>query len=128
MGYVETTQTTYSERHKLWSTLTNRLAPVLVVSFQILVLIALVTIVVNAINYFSTPFIGKFIEHTLVFNAADSVNSESWGMVSNELDYGHQLLELDGKKISHIQELNEILGSYEVGDVVELQCLKSAVN
>jgi len=118
---IETTQTTYSERNKLWSALTNRLAPVLVAAFQILALIALVTIVINAINYLRTPFMGRFIEHTLVFNAAESVNPGSWGTVSNELAYGHQLLAVDGREISHVQALNKILGSYEVGDVIELR-------
>jgi len=118
---IGTTQTTNSEHNKPWSALTNGLALVLVVAFQILALIALVTIVINAINYFRTPFIGKFIEHTLVFNAADSVNPGSWGTVSNQLAYGHQLLTVDGREISHIQELNKILGSYEVGDVVEIR-------
>jgi len=115
-----TRQTSSSQRHPLWSSVTNRLAPVLVVIFQILALIALVTIVINAFNYFRTPFLGGFIEHTLIFNAAESVDPIGWEATNKGLVFGHQLLAMDGKEIYSVQDLIDHLGSYEFWEVVEL--------
>ena len=70
----ETTSPTYAHRHPLWSSVTNRLVPILVVLYQIVALIALIVATINAYNYFQAPFIGSLVEHTLVLNGVDSVN------------------------------------------------------
>lgn len=116
----EPVNSSYAQRHPLWSAVTKRLAPGLVVVFQILALIALVTIIINAFNYFQTPFIGSFVEHTLVLNSSDSVQPGSWEAKNKGLGFGHQILGIDDKEINSLQEFQETLRNYNIGEVVEL--------
>jgi signal transduction histidine kinase len=83
-------------------------------------LLALVTVVIKAFIYFQTPFIGSFVEHTLVLNAGQPVNPGTWEAKSRGLEFGHQALAIDGKKVASIQEFNAILSEYSFGDVIEL--------
>lgn len=119
----ETVNPSQFRRNPLWSTVTKRLAPGLVVVFQVLALIALVTVIIKAYDYFQTPFIGSFVEHTLVINANDSVQPGTWEAKNKGLDFGNQVLEIDDKSVDSVQALNDLLGTYSVGDVVELHVL-----
>jgi len=108
-------------RHPTWSSVTKRLAPGLVIIFQLLALIALMTAVINAFIFFQTPFIGSMIEHTLVLNAADSVNPGSWEAKHKGLVFGYQVLEVDGERVSSVDALNATLKNHSVGDEIELK-------
>jgi signal transduction histidine kinase len=116
----ENGKSTNTQHHPMWSAMTARLAPALVVGFQLLALVALVIVVIKAFVYFQTPFIGSFVEHTLVMNAGQSVNLGTWEAKSQGLDFGHQVLAVDGKEVTSIQAFNSILREHSVGEVIEL--------
>ncbi len=119
----ETVNPSYIRRNPLWTTITNRFAPVLVLIFQLLALVALVTVIINAFRYFQTPFIGSFVEHTLVLNAGDSVQPGTWEAKSKGLSFGHQILGIDDKEIISQQALNDTLRTYAIGDVIDLHVI-----
>ncbi len=119
----ETVNPPNTRRHSLWSAVTKRLAFGLVVVFQVMALIALLTVIIKAFNYFQTPFIGSFVEHTLVMNANDSVQPGTWEAKNKGLGFGHQILGIDDKEIKSVQALNETLRMYYAGDVVELHVI-----
>jgi len=110
-----------SWRNRLMPFMKNRLVPGLVVVYQVIALIALIIILINAFVFFRTPFTGTLIEHTMVFTTAESAGPSSWDAKSKGLFWGHQLLTIDGKKIGSVKEFNETLSSYEVGEVVKLE-------
>ncbi|MFN2152342.1 MAG: GAF domain-containing protein [Anaerolineales bacterium] len=116
----ETTKPIYAQRHPLWSVVTTRLAPGLVVFFQLMALVALVISVINAFLYFRNPFIGSMVEHTLVLNASDSIHKGTWDAKAKGLGFGYQVLQINGKKISSVDEFNATLNSFTVGDQIEL--------
>ena len=96
--------------------------------YQVFALIALVTVVIKAFNYFQTPFIGSFVEHTLVMNSNDSVQPGTWEAKNKGLGFGHQILGIDDKEINSLQDLNATLHTYEVGDVIELKVIDLLVS
>ena len=47
----------------------DRVVPFLVVLYQVVTIVAFAAIAILAYRWFQTPFIGAFLEHTLIFNA-----------------------------------------------------------
>ncbi len=119
----ETVNPSHPRRNPLWYTVTHRFAPGLVVVYQVLALIALVSVIIHAFNYFQTPFIGSFVEHTLVMNSNEPVQPGTWEAKNKGLDFGHQILGINDQEITSVQALNESLASFEVGDVIKLQVI-----
>jgi signal transduction histidine kinase len=106
-----------------WAAVTRRLAPVLVVIYQLLAIIAFLSIAFYGISYSQIPFLGAMTEHTLLISGSDSVTNESWQLRSQGVGFGYQLRAIDGRAVSSVRELNEILLTYRVGDEVALSLL-----
>ncbi|HBX70425.1 MAG TPA: hypothetical protein DEH25_13865 [Chloroflexi bacterium] len=117
----ETVQPSSVRQPPLWTFVTTRLAPGLVVIFLLMAMVALVAFVINAFVFIQTPFIGSLVEHTLVINTADSVSPGSWEAKNAGLAYGHQILEINGEKISEYAQIREVLKTYRVGDEISLK-------
>ena len=82
----------FRQEKSIWGFLTSRIAPFLVVGYQLLVLVGLVEVAINASVFFRTPFIGSFVEHTLIINARKSIKPGTWNAKNLGLDFGYQEL------------------------------------
>jgi hypothetical protein len=65
---TETVLSKNPRREHIWEFLAARVAPLLGVIFQLLAIVALATVAINAVGYSKAPFIGSFVEHTLLIN------------------------------------------------------------
>jgi signal transduction histidine kinase len=119
----KSTPTSIIKLQELWAFATTRFAPVLVVAYQILALVALVTVAINATKFFRIPFIGSFIEHTMVFNNAESVNPNRWGAQSDWLKFGMQLQTIDDVEIRSVQHFYDVLRDLKVGELIGISVL-----
>jgi signal transduction histidine kinase len=98
----------------------RHLALALVVVYQFVALIALLVIALNAYAYFQIPFIGSLVEQTLVINGTDSVQKGTWEAKNKGLTFGHQILAIDGGKVSTLDDFLNTLKTYQAGDEIEL--------
>ena len=101
----------------------DRIAPYLVALYQAVIIVAFAAIAILAYRWFHTPFIGAFLEHTLVFNAMEPTRPGTWNAKNLGLDFGHQLISIDGQDIRSVREYIDKLETYAVGDVVALSVL-----
>src|SRR5512133_2674998 len=78
-----------------------------------------------ALNWISTPFIGAFVEQTMLFNGTGPVenNAAAWPARAHvELrEYGAQLLAINGQPVRSSVELQAALKQHQVGEEVQLQ-------
>lgn len=80
-----------------------------------------------AASWLKTPFIGGFVEQTMLFNGTGSSETPSqWGAVNQGLRFGNQLLAIDGLPVSDAAELQAALAGYQPGDEVSLGVLTVA--
>lgn len=78
----------------------------------------------SAIEYINTPFIGGFVEQTMVFNGTNTSDpSHPWQAFDQGLLFGYQLKAIDGLPVRNAAEMQNVLRRYEVGDTVRLQVL-----
>ena len=59
--------------------------------------------------------IGDIVEHSLVVSIEDFSSAEKAG-----IKIGDVITSVDGKKITNMDELNEIKNSHNIGDVIKL--------
>ena len=78
------------------------------------------TVLINAYNFFRSPFIGSFVQHTLIFSQAESVGPNSWEGEIKGLEFGDQLQSIDEVDIHSVDELHQELQNYEIGDITEI--------
>jgi signal transduction histidine kinase len=120
---TETVLSKNPRREHIWEFLAARVAPLLGVIFQLLAIVALATVAINAVGYSKAPFIGSFVEHTLLINNVDSVRPGTWNAKNAGLDFGNQILAIDGQLISSVKQFNDVIRKYEVGQVIALTVL-----
>ena len=113
----ESSFSTSPGRDKVWEFLTVRIAPILGVLYQFLAIAGLATVAIRAVSFYNSPFIGSFVEHTLVINSADSVRSGTWNAKNAGLDFGNQIVAIDGHPISNVNHFHEVIRKYSVGQV-----------
>ncbi len=67
----------------------------LIFLYQGLAVLAYVVFLIQALGFFNTPFLGVFIEHTMMTNGVGKQGDPSWGLFNAGLnEYGNQLLSL----------------------------------
>jgi hypothetical protein len=96
----------------------SRLAPVVVFLY---LLVALAVFLISPFLFASvvrTPFIGAFVEHTLMINTTQPVNSGAWG-VQLRLPFGYQIIALGGEKVANVSQMRAVLSRHQVGDMID---------
>jgi hypothetical protein len=67
----------------------------LVVAYQAIALLALIVVPFWAFKFFQQPFIGIFVEHTMVTNGVGpDIDAEDWPLYDERLRFGNQLISL----------------------------------
>ena len=102
-------------------TVLNRTLQVIVLGYQAVAVLVFIAALYLAVDWLRNPFIGGFLEHTLVLNGSDtSEENKSWAMYENGFKVGDQLVSINGTPISTSDQLKQILGSSTVGSDVSV--------
>lgn len=101
-----------------------RLKHILVLIYLLLGLAVYLYVPVLGFRWIDLPFIGAFVEQTMVFNGSGSTESPSqWPAHQQGLIFGYQLRGIDSRTVSSSDDLRAILESHVVGDTVTLNVL-----
>jgi signal transduction histidine kinase len=97
----------------------DRFLTILVLSYQALAIVAFVLYPILASVFFSTPFIGIFIDNTMIANGIypDPI-PENWGLVSQGVKFGDQLQTLADQPVRSYQDMRGILTDFQPGDSI----------
>jgi signal transduction histidine kinase len=102
-------------------TLRGSLTQSLVLAYIMLGLIAFLAAPFLALDWMRLPFIGAFVEQTLIFNGTGPAEGAStWSAYNQGLDFGRQLLAIDGEPVRTAREMRSILSRAQVGQPVTL--------
>ncbi len=94
---------------------------VLLLLYLLAALVVYIAAPILAVNWFNQPFMGGFVEQTLVFSGADATNTDPvFRAEVLEQPFGSQLMTVDGEQVRNGRQLNAILKQHEVGDTLDL--------
>ena len=100
--------------------LKTRFLSLAVAIYQVIALFVLASLVLSAVRWFNTPFIGAFVENTLIFNTIQPVQPGSWNAQNAGFRFGDQLIALDGIEILQHAEYYTALSEYQPGDEIDI--------
>ncbi|HOG78843.1 MAG TPA: GAF domain-containing protein [Anaerolineaceae bacterium] len=90
----------------------------------IYLLIVAVTFVLTPIlagRWLNVPFLGGFVEQSMVFNGTRPPDPASnWSAVNQGLIFGNLLLTVDGQPVENARQLREVLMQHSYGDTVTI--------
>ena len=94
---------------------------VVVVIYMVIVLAAMLAQILVSGPWLNVPFIGAFVEPTMVFNGNDSIEQpSSWSAIQQGIVSRDQLLAVDGQPVYTARTLQSFLQGKSVGDTVDL--------
>ena len=100
----------------------NRLVPLLVLSYQAVVLLGLVVAAVLAFGWFRQPFLGVFVSPGMVIEHNPQAGPDWHTQTALQgLPQQDILIAIDGQPVNNAQDLQAVLEPYQPGDQVELQ-------
>jgi GAF domain-containing protein len=104
----------------LSSVIQERFSPAAVIVYQAVALVFLVVIPVLALSWMQTPFMGVFLEPNFIIAEINPTTTGTWDAVSQGVDFHNRLIEIEGVQVSSSTKLDQLLGSYQVGEMVEI--------
>ncbi|MCD4671103.1 MAG: GAF domain-containing protein [Anaerolineaceae bacterium] len=104
------------------SEILSKAIQVVIVIYMIVVLGALLVQTLTAGQWLNAPFIGGFVEPTMVFNGNDSIEQpSSWPTANENMMAGDQLLDVDGVEVLNSRALLAVLRQKSIGESTVLQ-------
>jgi signal transduction histidine kinase len=103
-----------------WGFLQNKLAPALVLIYQLAVIVAFVLIPMFSLRWLKLPFVGAFFDRNLRVSSIMLINPDSWQLQRSELPSGYYLTALDAKPIGTIRQLSNLISQKKPGEQVML--------
>src|SRR5512137_2014524 len=100
--------------------ITNRIMQGIVLAYQGLALVIFILVPFLADKYLRTPFIGAFVEQTLVFNGVGSGRLEDDWYLFQQVDLGDRLVGMDGLELRSTADLVVVLQHHAVNDTVPI--------
>lgn len=104
----------------LRATIRARFVPVLISCYLFIALVILAATVVLGYQWYRTPYIGALVEHTLLVNGIQPVQAGVWNAKEAGINFGDQLVAIDGHEFSDVHDYLQVLGTHQVGDQVNL--------
>lgn len=103
----------------------ERILEISVMAYQALAIIVFILIPIFATRWWSTPFMGAFIEQTMGFNGVGPTRTEDepWELFLSPVELYEYLLEINGEKIENAKDIDNILSSHEFGEQVTITYL-----
>ncbi len=96
----------------------GRLLQAIVMGYQALALLALVYALYLGLNWIRQPFIGAFVEHSMVFNGVGPADDPAWTIFNQNIRFGDRLLEIAGTQVNSAAEMQDMLSLFEPGKTV----------
>ncbi len=105
-----------ARRAVLW----GRFLQGLVLAYQVLAIAVFVVLGALAARWFSLPFLGAFVEQTMVFNGVgQSRPAEAWGLYLDEsLRLNYQLIAVENVAVRNSAQLQAVLRQHAVGEQI----------
>jgi signal transduction histidine kinase len=110
-------------KYKTQLDIKSRLALGLAVVVQILAIIILALMAINAVIWFQTPFIGAFVGMGLEINAIEPTQKGAWNGLNAGLAHRDRLVSVNGVEIYDHAQLFRILRSFEIPEEIDLTVL-----
>lgn len=104
----------------LYDTFQNKVIPWIVLLYVFLGLIVFLVTPLLFLSVVRTPFIGAFVEHTLMINTAQPTQPGSWELAGKLEQYGYQIQKIGGEPIANIQEFYNVLQTYAPGQQIQM--------
>ncbi len=96
-------------------------AQVFVFLFLLLTLVVYALLPFIAIDYAGTPFLGGFIENTMMFNNVESsLQPSDWTAINEKWYFSYQIQSVDGMQVIGWPGLSAFLKQHKVGDIVSI--------
>ena len=106
---------------KNFQEISNKALQALVVLYQGVILLAFIAIPFLAFNWIKTPFIGAFVERTLIFDGVGNQNGgETWELYNKHVHLYDQLVAIDGQPLHNKAEMQEALAARQPGDIANI--------
>ncbi len=74
----------------------------------------------QALRWMDTPFVGAFVEHTMMFNDIHAAGGDAWVLKTQGFGLGDQLLQIDGQPVPDAAAMQRVLSQHKPGDEVFL--------
>ncbi|NCP87256.1 MAG: hypothetical protein CO094_12465 [Anaerolineae bacterium CG_4_9_14_3_um_filter_57_17] len=85
--------------------------------YQTLVAVAYIFVLIAAYQFYTTPFMGAFFEHTMLIN--DIIPPQrDWQLYQKGAEFGDQLIAINGERVQNAALMREILHRYYPGESV----------
>lgn len=95
----------------------SRTLQIIVLAYQALAVVAFVAAILLARSWLSTPFLGAFFEHTMIFNEAGPAHpNDAWGLFE-QVDLGDQLVEVNGVPVRSTGDVQRVLRGQVQGTI-----------
>ncbi len=107
-------------RFKSISRLIDRLAQLLVFIYQGLALIAFIAIPFLAYNWLRLPFLGGFIEQTMLVNEVTPSDRTAWPLLEYAPEFGYQVVQVAGNDTPRTSDMRAVLSGHPVGETVDV--------
>jgi S1-C subfamily serine protease len=96
--------------------LLDRVLVTAVFIYQALAVLAFLAMPLLAAGYFNTPFLGAFFDNTMLNNGVSPTPVPvNWDLMRQGIQFGDQLVRLDGQPVSNYQQVQAILGGISQG-------------
>ena len=102
--------------------LQDRISIISATVYQFAAVIIFAIVPILAINWMRTPFLGVFVENTMLTNGLGPRGEVAWDAYNQGLDsFGWQIQLIDGQRVRFPGELQRLLRQRQPGDVVQVQ-------
>jgi len=119
MATAQTTPTAARDADVEFRATLDRLATLVVFCVLLVVVGVYVLAPYFALRWAGQPFIGAFVEPTLIFNGAGPIDSPDWALLNTaKTNYPDRLISIDGTPIHSTADLNRVLTQHAAGDTV----------
>lgn len=103
------------------NTTVEKVTQAIVVVYQALAILVFIASLSVAFDWLNNPFIGGFFEQTMVLNESVSRDMENpWALRDAGFQLGDQLVSVDEHPIANASDLNTVLKTMQVGEVVHV--------
>lgn len=98
-----------------------RITFIISIGMQVLTILVMGLIAVDAVQWMEMPFLGVLIENTMMVNAIGPAEAGSWEGVNAGLAFQERIVGVNGKAIGDVQEYIRALRTHEIGEFVSLR-------
>ncbi|MBI4732295.1 MAG: hypothetical protein HY781_09280 [Chloroflexi bacterium] len=114
----------HSER---FNRFTNRLLQGITLAYQGLALVIFLVIPFLAYNWLRLPFLGGFIEQTMMVNLVNPAEPEAWPLLDYVPELGYRVAQVAGVDTPRTSDLRSVLEGLSAGDTVPVQLLTPSI-